>query len=61
MTLLQSGLDWLGHSEIATTRRYAAADVEMIQPKDAVLRVAGSSLIMWWLNRAQPRNQPPGE
>ena len=37
MTLLQSGVDlltiqaWLGHSEVATTHRYAAADVEMMR------------------------------
>jgi site-specific recombinase XerD len=37
MTLLQSGVDlltiqaWLGHSQVATTHRYAAADVEMMR------------------------------
>jgi site-specific recombinase XerD len=37
MTLLQSGVDlltiqaWLGHSHVATTHRYAAADVEMMR------------------------------
>ena len=37
MTLLQSGVDlltiqaWLGHSEVATTHRYATADVEMMR------------------------------
>jgi integrase/recombinase XerD len=37
MTLLQSGVDlltiqaWLGHSEAATTHRYAAADVQMMR------------------------------
>ncbi len=37
MTLLQSGVDlltiqaWLGHSGVATTHRYAAADVEMMR------------------------------
>lgn len=37
MTLLQSGADlltiqaWLGHSQVATTHRYAAADVEMMR------------------------------
>jgi integrase/recombinase XerD len=37
MTLLQSGVDlltiqaWLGHSQVATTHRYAEADVEMMR------------------------------
>jgi len=37
MTLLQSGVDlltiqaWLGHFQVATTHRYAAADVEMMR------------------------------
>ncbi len=37
MTLLQSGVDlltiqaWLGHSQVATTHRYAAADVDMMR------------------------------
>src|SRR3990172_2083379 len=37
MNLLQSGVDlltiqaWLGHSQVATTHRYAAADVEMMR------------------------------
>src|ERR1043166_7198790 len=37
MRLLQSGVDlltiqaWLGHSQVATTHRYAAADVEMMR------------------------------
>ncbi len=37
MTLLQSGVDlltiqaWLGHSQVSTTHRYAAADVEMMR------------------------------
>jgi site-specific recombinase XerD len=37
MTLLQSGVNlltiqaWLGHSQVATTHRYAAADVEMMR------------------------------
>ncbi len=37
MTLLQSGVDlltiqaWLGHSQVATTHRYATADVEMMR------------------------------
>ena len=37
MTLLQSGVDlltiqaWLGHSQVTTTHRYAAADVEMMR------------------------------
>ncbi|WP_322884627.1 hypothetical protein U8C35_29045 (plasmid) [Sinorhizobium medicae] len=36
MKLLQSGVDlltiqaWLGHAQVATTHRYAAADVEMM-------------------------------
>ena len=37
MSPLQSGVDlltiqaWLGHSQVATTHRYAAADVEMMR------------------------------
>lgn len=37
MMLLQSGVDlltiqaWLGHSQVATTHRYASADVEMMR------------------------------
>jgi site-specific recombinase XerD len=37
MTLLQSGVDlltiqaWLGHAQVATTHRYAAADVQMMR------------------------------
>lgn len=37
MLLLQSGVDlltiqaWLGHAQVATTHRYAAADVEMMR------------------------------
>jgi integrase/recombinase XerD len=37
MNLLQSGVDlltiqaWLGHAQVATTHRYAAADVEMMR------------------------------
>ncbi|TIO67605.1 MAG: integrase, partial [Mesorhizobium sp.] len=37
MKLLQSGLDlltiqaWLGHARVATTHRYATADVEMMR------------------------------
>jgi site-specific recombinase XerD len=37
MMLLQSGVDlltiqaWLGHAQVATTHRYAAADVEMMR------------------------------
>ncbi|WP_279635305.1 tyrosine-type recombinase/integrase [Cupriavidus lacunae] len=37
MMLLQSGVDlltiqaWLGHAQVATTHRYAAADVEMVR------------------------------
>jgi integrase/recombinase XerD len=64
MKLLQSGVDlltiqaWLGHSQVATTHRYAAADVEMMRrghkadvsgqhaarfkPKDAVLQLLES-------------------
>lgn len=52
MILLQSGVDlltiqaWLGHAQVATTHRYAAADVEMMRrsldkagiPGDAALR-----------------------
>jgi integrase/recombinase XerD len=46
MSLLQSGVDlltiqaWLGHSQVATTHRYAAADVEMMRRG---LRKAGVS------------------
>ncbi len=37
LTLLQSGVDlltiqaWLGHAQVTTTHRYAAADVEMMR------------------------------
>lgn len=37
MMLLQSGVDlltiqaWLGHAQVATTHRYATADVEMMR------------------------------
>ena len=37
MRLLRSGVDlltiqaWLGHAQVATTHRYAAADVEMMR------------------------------
>ena len=37
MKLLQSGVDlltiqaWLGHAQVATTHRYATADVEMMR------------------------------
>ena len=37
MSLLQSGVDlltiqaWLGHAQVATTHRYAAADVDMMR------------------------------
>lgn len=37
MKLLRSGVDlltiqaWLGHAQVATTHRYAAADVEMMR------------------------------
>lgn len=46
MTLLQSGSDlltiqaWLGHAQVATTHRYAAADVEMMR---SALEKAGVS------------------
>ena len=64
MMLLQSGVDlltiqaWLGHAQVATTHRYAAADVEMmrhalekagvrsrarhVRPKDTVLSLLDS-------------------
>jgi integrase/recombinase XerD len=47
MTLLQSGVDlltiqaWLGHSQVATTHRYAAADVEMLRRGLDKARVTG--------------------
>lgn len=48
MTLLQSGVDlltiqaWLGHSQVATTHRYAAADVEMMRRSLDRAGVAGA-------------------
>jgi integrase/recombinase XerD len=47
MTLLQSGADlltiqaWLGHSQVATTHRYAAADVEMMRRRLGKAGVSG--------------------
>jgi integrase/recombinase XerD len=50
MILLQSGVDlltiqaWLGHAQVATTHRYAAADVEMMRrslDKAAIRESAG--------------------
>jgi len=47
MTLLQSGVDlltiqaWLGHSQVATTHRYAAADVEMMRRGLDMAGIAG--------------------
>jgi site-specific recombinase XerD len=47
MTLLQSGTDlltiqaWLGHAQVATTHRYAAADVEMMRRGLEQANVAG--------------------
>lgn len=47
MTLLQSGVDlltiqaWLGHAQVATTHRYAAADVEMMRRGLDQAHVAG--------------------
>lgn len=55
MTLLQSGVDlltiqaWLGHAQVATTHRYAEADVEMMRRG---LERAGVS------GRASPRFRP---
>ncbi len=48
MTLLQSGVDlltiqaWLGHAQVATTHRYAAADVEMMRRGLDMAGVSGS-------------------
>ena len=48
MTLLQSGVDlltiqaWLGHAQVATTHRYAAADVEMMRRGLEKAGVSGS-------------------
>ncbi len=48
MTLLQSGVDlltiqaWLGHAQVATTHRYAAADVEMMRRGLNMAGVSGS-------------------
>ncbi|MBV8575570.1 MAG: site-specific integrase [Acetobacteraceae bacterium] len=47
MRLLQSGVDlltiqaWLGHSQVATTHRYAAADVEMMRRGLDMAGIAG--------------------
>lgn len=47
MKLLQSGVDlltiqaWLGHAQVATTHRYAAADVEMMRKGLEKAGVAG--------------------
>ncbi|WP_234710170.1 hypothetical protein [Sinorhizobium medicae] len=48
MTLLQPGVDlltiqtWLGHAQVATTHRYAAAEVEMMRRGLYKAGVAGS-------------------
>jgi integrase len=48
MRLLQSGVDlltiqaWLGHAQVATTHRYAAADVEMMRRGLDMAGIAGS-------------------
>ena len=65
MTLLQSGVDlltiqaWLGHSQVATTHRYAAADVEMMRRGLDMAGVSGK------LPAAVPAKRrgaaPPGE
>lgn len=47
MKLLQFGVDlltiqaWLGHAQLATTHRYAAADVEMMRNRLEKAGVAG--------------------
>jgi site-specific recombinase XerD len=75
MKLLQSGVDlltiqaWLGHSQVATTHRYAAADVEMmrggrlrqtrrpLQTQGRGAAAAGTHLnIMWRQSSSLPRN-----
>ena len=48
MMLLQSGVDlltiqaWLGHAQVATTHRYATADVEMMRRGLDMAGVVGS-------------------
>jgi site-specific recombinase XerD len=57
MTLLQSGVDlltiqaWLGHAQVATTHRYAAADTEMMRRglEKAAIQSAGG-------HRFQPKD-----
>jgi site-specific recombinase XerD len=57
MTLLQSGVDlltiqaWLGHAQVATTHRYAAADVEMMRTSLEKAGVADKKL-----GRFQPKD-----
>jgi integrase/recombinase XerD len=57
MTLLQSGVDlltiqaWLGHSQVTTTHRYAAADVEMMRRGLDKAGVAGKQPV-----RYQPKD-----
>ncbi len=58
MTLLQSGVDlltiqaWLGHSQVSTTHRYAAADVEMMRHGLDKAGIAGKQLA-----RFQPKDK----
>ncbi|MGI9485849.1 MAG: tyrosine-type recombinase/integrase [Geminicoccaceae bacterium] len=57
MRLLQSGVDlltiqaWLGHAQVATTHRYAAADVEMMRRGLDMAGVSGSQT-----NRYRPKD-----
>jgi integrase/recombinase XerD len=57
MILLQSGVDlltiqaWLGHAQVATTHRYAAADVEMMRRSLDKAAIRGSAAL-----RFQPKD-----
>jgi site-specific recombinase XerD len=58
MTLLQSGVDlltiqaWLGHAQVATTHRYASADVQMMRRGLDQAGISGKALA-----RFQPKDE----